>query len=364
MKGRARLSGLSLLLLLALPFSASGQGSGALHTTEARESAPPENAPLPHWCEDLGIRYCMGDGNAPPNSAQRVLTQLRREDPRRFVPPDLILQARFCEAARRREADSTLQATDREASRTYRSEHCGRRGPLANELTSMVFIPVDTVARAQLPRSGARVVVDCTGRHLQLRADLSWPRQLELIGDTLASVYQIAIASNLPRGVSPGEARSCDPEAVGAVVARAVARAERLGRDPGRVRVRADRSLWIFRRADGAEWEAASATSIPRQYVSAACLPAGAARSASGVVGANAADTVRLLLQSLAEAKDESDRANDVLTQECDHGIDHDSAMARGASEARLNAIMSRCNQLDARSIELYDDLDRQQDEA
>jgi hypothetical protein len=82
------------------------------------------------------------------------------------------------------------------------------------------------------------------------------------------------------------------------------------------------------------------------------------------VVGANAADTVRLLLQSLAEAKDESDRANDVLTQECDHGIDHDSAMARGASEARLNAIMSRCNQLDARSIELYDDLDRQQDEA
>jgi len=42
----------------------------------------------------------------------------------------------------------------------------------SRKLADITFIPKDRLKQAKLPKSGVRVIVDCNGRHLQLRGDL------------------------------------------------------------------------------------------------------------------------------------------------------------------------------------------------
>ncbi|MEW6055501.1 MAG: hypothetical protein AB1540_02725 [Bdellovibrionota bacterium] len=64
-------------------------------------------------------------------------------------------------------------------------------------LRDITFIPKNEIESANLPKSGARLVEDCEGYHLQIRGDLSLKRQVILLKNALTSLHKATLASIL-----------------------------------------------------------------------------------------------------------------------------------------------------------------------
>lgn len=255
---------------------------------------------FPHWCRDLGMRWCMTDNHAPRDSST-VVSRLAGEDPARFLPPALAEHVRACERARVRFDLRGLQRC--RETRPLGPERRNDRGEtfVRQELSSLVIIPVDTVPQARLPASGARVVVDCGGRQLQVRGDLAWPLQLQLLRTAFDQIHQISSAEVLPRYGTRGslvEAVSCDLESGSGDELTELARRRRLAR----LRRRATVSVWnLNRRGDDSVYESGRAASIPRDYVSTSCFDAAGPSTADAITAPTPAETARRLLDWLDE---------------------------------------------------------------
>lgn len=112
----------------------------------------------PHWCEDLGLVCMTAGGGQPTESALYV--SLGSTDPKKFLPADLAAFVLECEQIRA-EGDLAKLGIFKTA-----------RNPLKGAVQELMFIPKDRVKAADLPASGARLVVDCAGKSIQLRDDL------------------------------------------------------------------------------------------------------------------------------------------------------------------------------------------------
>ena len=159
-----------------------------------------DSSPLPHWCEDLGMAECRATPGAPAAGRERVdrfLSRFMDIDPRRFLPSELAVAARRCQSARLAAEDSSLAESLRTRSREFLASDCGSHGPLSGENATLDLIPEELVEGASLPRSGARVVVDCVGRHLQIRGDLSLDDTAALLRRTLRESYKISLVDTL-----------------------------------------------------------------------------------------------------------------------------------------------------------------------
>lgn len=125
---------------------------GLSETVSANENAP-------HWCEDLGIKCRVGAlADAQDKS---LLSALENANVSAFLPTNLAQYLRRCEFARRdgHYNEFSLARLHTEVN------------PLRGVVDDVLFIPAHEAVRADLPSSGARIVVDCKGRHLQIRAD-------------------------------------------------------------------------------------------------------------------------------------------------------------------------------------------------
>jgi hypothetical protein len=152
----------------------------------AQVTATPPTPPAPpfdHLCEDLGIG-CQGAFRE--DSA--LLRLLATRDPREFLPDGLADRVLGCEAARR--------AGDAAA-----VENCRTHRPLSGILRTLVLVPRERVREADLPSSGARFVSDCSGRHLQVRADLAPAAELALLKRSFSELVDERFQRVVSRGL-------------------------------------------------------------------------------------------------------------------------------------------------------------------
>lgn len=358
--------GIPFLLLF---FAAAAWGQAP--PPRAGDGAPPavesvgEGTPLPHWCEDLGIACTVGGSAATGVGA--VLARLKAEDPRRFLPPELARLARLCEAARRRGGDGALPEDTRAASRDYLAAHCGSNGAMARELSELRLIPSDALAGARLPSSGARVVVDCGGRHLQLRGDLPWVQELALLRAALGQFYEIENADALPQRGGSGmsvDATFCELEASEA--AGLLLEDSEGGTSPGvrrllgRLRRRTRTASWnLAYNGSGALYVAIRTTDaegrdlIPSAYVDESCFAPGGAEAAAGGRGAGDASVaataarrrVWAFYEWVVETYDRSERVRAGYERCREAALEGRETAERGFDlDGALDAIMDACD--------------------
>ncbi len=243
----------------------------------AQTPAPPNPSELaPHWCEDLGLERCFVDEHAPQGSAA-ITDFLKGVSARRFLPEKLATIALACEQKR--------QTGDR----AYVAAHCGARGPLARAFQSWVWIPRETTHAAELPRSGARLVIDCSGRHLQMRADLlPLTRQLRQIKNTLTQLSDLQSQGRLPSPQSAAQSASQT------VISMALG-----GRTAGGF----EQSQWLSEVDVQGRVHVQELAFVPRAYVSNSCwMPAVAAQAlGAGLDRAMRLQAMRQLFESLIE---------------------------------------------------------------
>ncbi len=103
----------------------------------------------PSWCEDLGLAC----------NASVFVDKLRTEDPNSFLPRELADYVLDCQRA--------LQAGD--LARLAQLKET--QNPLAKVIHGLLFVPKKVLRFSELPASGARLVADCDGKHVQLRED-------------------------------------------------------------------------------------------------------------------------------------------------------------------------------------------------
>jgi hypothetical protein len=120
-----------------------------LLASEGAQAGPP---PCPHWCEDLGLD-CKIVGK---NSA--ALVELASLPPTEFLPPSLVQYVERCEYARKKGNTFSLDRLHKEAN------------PLRGVLDGILLVPKEQESTAELPGSGARLVADCRGLDLHLKA--------------------------------------------------------------------------------------------------------------------------------------------------------------------------------------------------
>lgn len=159
---------------------------------------------------DLGIFQEDKHGNehsqcyVDPNSKERspILAILAKTDPYKFLPDELAAQVERCRKARV-EKNPLYQLACRALAPLY-----------GDRLKDIMFIPKDKVQEAKLGNSGARVIVDCTGRHLQIRADLPIEKQLQLLKQSFSTMLMEAtshkLAENFQKSGSGSLYQTCD----------------------------------------------------------------------------------------------------------------------------------------------------------
>ncbi len=399
----------ALTLVTAMPYShagpprrSRGHGGETVSTARARGDTAPSAAsePHPHWARDLGLRWMGADANATPagrGQVEMLMSRLARTPPREWLPPDLAYKLELCEAARRGGMPTRptydsmcglLELCPTRPPAGQRAEPCTPRhgnGILQNLIYGITFIPAERVRAARLPRSGARMVVDCgapgiigagNGRHLQIRADLPWERQLTLIRNTLSQTANAVLGSTLdetPTAQAGADAGACDanaqPWAPTAVIdARGPMTTAALTYSLGEASSITERSFrrrrrvtsWDFLQADDGRYYVAkhADTNLPREYVSQRCfvdnrgsgVAPGPVRTAARLAALRA--RVRELRDSTRESgiwpESTYNEYIDALSEidEAIHALYPSSAALREAkiaAEARYNAQCSAC---------------------
>lgn len=121
----------------------------------------------PDWCADLGIQKCVFDGNS--KELPVLMKALSETDPVLFLPEELAQQVERCRKLK--------------AEKHPMFEYiCRTIAPLSTrKVADILFVPKDRTGVAKLSSNGARVIVDCNGRHVQIRADLPFGKQLDAI---------------------------------------------------------------------------------------------------------------------------------------------------------------------------------------
>ena len=302
-------------------------------------SVSSESHPL--WAHHLGLRWVGSDAFASladQGHVEALLERLSRTPPRDWLPPELMLRLRQCEG----------YASAGTAGHDLYNHQCGDAGGLLHNLVyGITFIPGDRVSAARLPVSGARMVVDCHGRHLQIRADLSWEEQLTLIRNTFAqaanAVFGSALEDALEDGSTADDEESCSaapsPWVVSSASGGPLSRTTtetivyRLG-DADTISERSFRrrrrvSVWDFHQADDGRYIANRVRGdMPREYVSEDCFV--------DHFGAGEAPGPRRTVERIASL-----RARINVLDHC-HGIDADhpcTEAERAELEAAQNAI-------------------------
>ncbi len=182
-------------LLVGTSAWAQSHGSSATTATISDSASTPRVESHRYWAYHLGLRWAGADANASAvgrGEVEVLLNRLIHLAPRDWLPSEMVYRLEQCEAAGR--SGLGLYAG-----------LCGPTGGLLHDLIyGITFIPSDRVRAAHLPRSGARMVVDCNGRHLQIRANLPWEQQLALIRNALSQAADAVLGSTLEDAQSVG----------------------------------------------------------------------------------------------------------------------------------------------------------------
>lgn len=228
-------------------------------TSPSPNLSPSSLRSTPNFCVDLDF-LCI-----PPRGGDisNLITRLSQTDPHRFMPDEL--------------ADFVLECERERRTHGGHNPMCRTRSPFAGLFDHIMFIPASHVQSAGLPATGARLVHDCARElHVQMRADLPFDRQMQLIRRVLSDLVRYNLRSFIR--VLPQAAGGIHSALVTADVCELGA-----GRQPPRRPMtiqewmRSDRPRFSL----GGQWSAVGGTfegeanaisEIPRSYVTASCF--------------------------------------------------------------------------------------------
>jgi hypothetical protein len=188
----------------------------------------------PFWCEDLGF-VCRGD--------QAAIEYLAVTDPKQFLPEDMAAYVSRCQKLR--DSGDWAGLTALKAASTFKGL-----------LTDIYFVLKQDVRDAMLPASGARLVLDCVGRHLHVRGNLAGLNLHRRIYKAFENLKRLRAKNQLPRVSSARNASevrvmSCD------IAQSSVSLGD------------FSQSIWTFGPGDVQRMEISD---VPRKYVQPICF--------------------------------------------------------------------------------------------